>query len=98
MKIRLILLFALLTGLTPFSYATELETGIYHLNRGEFKSAITSFEPLLAEGYGPAQYQMGLMYKNGYGVKKSYREAFSLFSLAAEQHNPDAQFELSPRL
>ncbi|WP_448213692.1 tetratricopeptide repeat protein [Colwellia sp. MEBiC06753] len=73
----------------------DLKTGIYELNRGQFKAAMTEFEPLLEEGYAPAQYQVGLMHKNGWGMKKDLNKAFELFSLAAEQNYPDAQFELA---
>ncbi len=75
--------------------ANDLEQGIYELNRGEFKAAIAQFEPLLEEKYSPAQYQMGLMYLNGWGVQKSPQKAFELFSLSATQNYPDALFELA---
>ena len=75
--------------------ANDLELGIYELNRGQFKAAMTQFEPLVAEGYSPAQYQMGLIYLNGWGVQKSQQKAFELFSLAATQNNPEALFDLA---
>lgn len=80
---------------SAFSFDDDLERGIFQLNRGEFKAAIAEFEPLLTEGYSPAQYQMGLIHHNGYGVPKSSQKAFEFFSLAAEQNYPDALFSLS---
>lgn len=75
--------------------AADLDKGIFELNRGEFKKAIDEFEPLLLEGYAPAQYQMALIYQNGWGKNKDQSKAFELMSLAAEQNYSDALFSLS---
>lgn len=74
---------------------TSLEQGVYELNRGEFQQAIAQFKPLVEQGYAPAQYQMAIIYQNGYGVGKDGMKALELFELAAKQNNPDAQFELA---
>ena len=75
--------------------ADELDEAMYDLNRGKFKAAIAKLEPLVELGYSPAQYQMGLIYKNGQGKPKNVKKAFDLFTLSAAQHNPDAQFDLA---
>jgi TPR repeat protein len=92
-----ILLFtlAILSSFSVLSQGNDLEQGIYELNRGEFKAAIDQFRPLVIEGYAPAQYQMALMYKNGYLVGKDGKKAFELLTLAADKNYPDAQFELA---
>lgn len=41
-----------------------------------------------------AEYQLGLLYKDGKGIEQSYIKAFVLFSNAVEQGNKDAEFEL----
>jgi len=91
----LLFIFSLLNIFTFLSYANDLDLGIYELNRGKFHTAIEQFTPLVAEGYAPAQYQMGIIYKNGYGVIKNELKALELFELAAKQHYSDAQFELA---
>ena len=85
----------LLASFSAFSQGNDLEQGIYELNRGEFKAAIAQFRPLVVEGYAPAQYQMALVYQNGYSVPKDGMKAVELFQLAAGQNYPDAQFELA---
>jgi uncharacterized protein len=97
MKIRSLLgiYLGLATSFSAFSFNGDLELGIFQLNRGEFKAAMTEFKPLVLEGYSPAQYQMGLIYQNGYGVQKDLTKAFELFSLAAAQNYPDAMFSLA---
>jgi TPR repeat protein len=89
------LIFLLASSFSILSQANDLEQGIYDLNRGEFHAAIEQFSPLVAEGYAPAQYQMGLIYQNGYGVPKDGVKAFELFELSANQNYSDAQFELA---
>lgn len=86
---------ALISSFSAFSQGSDLEKGIYELNRGEFKAAIEQFRPLVSEGYAPAQYQMAKMYKNGYSVPKDGMKALELFQLSAAQNYPDAQFELA---
>jgi TPR repeat protein len=92
-------LHSLVLAITLFSsipvLGNDLELGIHQLNRGEFKQAIAQFKPLVAEGYSPAQYQMALVHKHGYGVAKDGLKALALFQLAAAQNYPDAQFELA---
>jgi len=77
------------------SIADELDQAIFDINRGEFKSAISTLEPLVIEGYSPAQYYMALMYKEGTGIEKNLKKAFDLFGLSAEQNYPEAQFDLA---
>lgn len=93
---KLILLLTLLNlSFSSFSYGADLEKGIFELNRGGFKAAIAEFEPLVADEYAPAQYQMGLVYLNGWGVKEDAVKATELFHLAASQNDVDALFTLS---
>lgn len=89
------LFFLFLSSFSTLSQGSDLELGIYELNRGEFHAAIEQFRPLVAEGYAPAQYQMAVVYQHGYGVKKDGMKALALYELAAKQNYPDAQFELA---
>ncbi|MEW6992193.1 tetratricopeptide repeat protein [Colwelliaceae bacterium 6441] len=92
---KLALLLALTSSFSSYSFDGDLDLGIFQLNRGEFKAAIAEFKPLLEEQYSPAQYQMALIYQNGWGVKKDPQKAFELMSLSATQNFPDALFNLS---
>ncbi|WP_286234438.1 tetratricopeptide repeat protein [Thalassotalea sediminis] len=95
-KIMSLTAFIALTCATNFNaVSADLDLGIYELNRGEFKRAIEEFEPLVTEGYAPAQYQMALIYQNGWGAPKSKTKAFELMTMAAEQNFSDALFSLS---
>jgi len=100
MHIKIRVLFYLLLStyfclFSAFSQANNLTLGIYKLNRGEFHTAIEQFKPLVIEGYAPAQYQMAIIYLQGYGVPKDSTKALELLRLAAKQNYVNAQFELA---
>lgn len=94
-KILNALLFTLTINFSVFGFDKDLERGIYQLNRGEFQAAIKTFEPLVLEEYSPAQYEMALIYLNGWGTKKDPDKAFELMSASAAQNYPNALFNLS---
>ncbi|WP_448569409.1 tetratricopeptide repeat protein [Thalassotalea ganghwensis] len=86
---------ALVLNLPAQAFDGDYELGMFELNRGEFKAAIAQFTPLLEEEYAPAQYQMGQIYLNGYGVSKDPQKAVELITKAAMQNYPEALFNLS---
>ncbi len=88
-------LFTTLVCVSTQGISADLGLGIFQLNRGEYKAAMAEFEPLVTEGYAPAQYQMALIYQKGHGVRKDKQKAFELFSKAAAQNYPDALFDLA---
>ena len=91
-NLLLSILFACL--ISPVAFANNYQLGLYELNRGQFHKALAQFEPLAADGFSPAQYQLAMMYKNALGVIKSEKKAFELLTLAAKQNDSDAQFDL----
>ena len=89
------MLCTLVFSISTISLANDYQQGLYELNRGQFKAAINQFEPLSAEGFSPAQYQLAMMYKNGQGMPRNTKKAFELLTLAAKQNDSDAQFDLA---
>lgn len=94
-KIKLLLSFVFTCLISPIAFANDYQLGLYELNRGQFKSAIAQFEPLAADGFSPAQYQLAMMYKNAQGFTKNEKKAVELLTLAANQNDSDAQFDLA---
>ncbi len=92
---KLVMIVVMSASFSAVSFNGDLELGIFQLNRGEFKAAMAEFEPLLAEEYAPAQYQVAMMHLNGWGMKKDEQKAFELLTLAAAQNNSNALFSLS---
>lgn len=71
------------------------QKGINFLSRNEYVDALNWFRKAAEKGYGKAQYNLAVMYDNGLGVGKNFKEALKWFEKAAQQGNADAQFTLA---
>ena len=87
-----VLLFSLLVGTA--SYSADFNKGLTAAQNGDYATALKEWKPLAEEGNADAQYNLGVMYKNGWGVPQDYKEAARLYRLAAEQGDADAQGNL----
>ena len=70
------------------------DEGLAAFDRGDYETAMQEFQPLAKQGDARAQFNLGAMYFNGWGVPQDYPEAVKWYSLAAEQGDADAQFIL----
>ena len=73
---------------TTFYTAVEL----YDLE--SFETAAALFNSLAEDGYPEAQYNLGLMHRNGQGFPQDYKEALKWYQKSAEQGFPTAQLGL----
>ncbi len=89
---KLLLLLTLLLWL-PIAQANEAELQrAYEATMvGDYKTAITIWQPLAEQGNAKAQYNLGYMHRNGYGVSQNYGEAIKWYGKAATQGDADAQ-------
>ena len=78
---------------TASSWA-DFSEGLAAAARGDYTTALRHWQPLADQGYAPAQYNLGVMYRNGYGVAKDDVEAVKWFRKAANQGNASAQYNL----
>ncbi len=60
----------------------------------DYKKAFEYFEKAAKRDLVEAQYNLGIMYLNGFGCATSQDEAVKWFTRAAEQSDPDAQYLL----
>jgi len=74
--------------------AQDYNKGLKAYNAMDYATAIKEWKPLAEQGYAKAQYNLGLMYKNGNGVLKDATEAVKWYRLAAEQGDAQAQRNL----
>ena len=70
--IPVLLLFLLLGVL---SYFANDDKGFTAFQNGDFATALKEWKPLAQQGFAKAQYNLGVMYENGKGVPKDYKEA-----------------------
>lgn len=63
-------------------------------DRGDYATALAELLPAAAQGHAEGQYQLGVMYYFGYGVKEDDAEAIKWFRKAADQGHAMAQNHL----
>ena len=83
-KLVLMMLFSLLLGNSLVVNAADFNKGYEALNIGDYETAIAERLPLAEQGYADAQYNLGFMYRNGYGVEKNNKTAVKWYTKAAE--------------
>ena len=74
--------------------SADYQAGVEAYERGDYETALQELRPL-AEGSNPqAQYFLGRMYANGWGIAQDYEEAVKWYHKAAEQGYAFAQSRL----
>lgn len=74
---------------------TQFEEGRAAYEKGDYATALRLWRPLAADGDAMAQFYMGVLYANGWGVTRNYAQAAKWYQLAAEQNNAAAQVNLA---
>ena len=72
----------------------SINAGVAAYKWGAYGIALREWRPLAEQGNAKAQYNLGVMYRNGHGVDKDYAEAMGWWRKAAEQGNAGAQNNL----
>jgi TPR repeat protein len=62
--------------------------------RGDYAQTLNILRPLAAQGNVRAQYNIGVMYRDGNGVTRNYQEALKWYRLAADQGHVGAQYNI----
>ena len=74
--------------------AQDFQKGVAAYHAGDYVTALQEWRPLAEQGNADAQYNLALMYNNGWGVLQDYAEAAKWYRLAAEQGLAQAQYNL----
>ncbi len=90
---RALLLAALVILALPVR-AADFDKGMAAAQAGDFATALAEWKPLAEAGEARAQFNMAVLYDNGYGVEVDLAEAMKWFRLAAEQGLAMAQYNL----
>ena len=72
----------------------QFQQGFEAIKRDDYQTAFKLWLPLAEQGYSSAQYNLGVMYQYGRGVKQDDFEGVKWLSKAADQGNASAQFVL----
>ena len=94
MKLRSIFSWFVLGMTISVVHAAAIDDGIAALEAGEYEQALGLLNPLAEQGDVVAQVKMGMLYANGWGVKRDGHTALKWFQQAAEQGNAEAAFNV----
>ena len=95
---RVILPLLLSVALSPFSWSADFQKGSTAAQNGDFATALREWTLLAERVDVAAQFNLGVMYYNGYGVPQDYKTAMKWNILAAEKGHAAAQYlNLGPR-
>lgn len=92
-SIRLLLAMVLLVGIATPVWAGYAE-GKAAFDKSDYETAFEAFRPLAMDENSNAQYHLGLLYRNGWGVPQDDSEAARWLRLAAYQGHVEAQYIL----
>jgi len=75
-------------------FSADLEKGINAFNEGDYETALAECQPLADEGNTKAQFCVGRLYANGFGVAMDDALALKWYGLAAAAGHAEAQYNL----
>ena len=75
--------------------ADDFEQAVDAYRKGDYIQALNTFYTLAKDDDAKAQYNVGLMYANGFGVQKDVTQAKMWYEKAAKQGNGAAQYNLA---
>jgi len=79
---------------SPVGLSADLQKGLAAYNNGDYATSMVECQPLAEEGDAMAQFCVGRLYANGFGVAMNDALALQWFGLSAEQGYSEAQFNL----
>lgn len=96
LKLLLVFIFLAAAGCGDQSQkdAASYQGGVDAYAKGDFAVALEKLKPLAEQGKAQAQFNLGLMYREGKGVPQDSKEAATWLSKAAEQGHVEAQENL----
>ncbi|HHF3751881.1 TPA: tetratricopeptide repeat protein, partial [Haemophilus influenzae] len=72
----------------------QFQQGLTAYEQSNYQTAFKLWLPMAEQGYAKAQFNLGVMYAKGQGVKQDDFEAVKWFRKAAEQGYAEAKFNL----
>ena len=81
--------------LSPSGWALDIEDAVHAMREGNFAEAYCILRPHAEAGDAEAQYNVGWMYLNGYGLAINDSLALEWWQRAADQGHVDAIFSMA---
>ena len=81
--------------LVTVAFAGDHQKGLEAFNNTDYETALAEWQPLAEAGSAEAQFGLGMMYGNGFGVMMDDALAIKWYGLAAEQGHGQAMCNLA---
>jgi TPR repeat protein len=94
LTVTICLTISVLLGSAGVSWSADFQKGLTAAQSGDYVTALREWTPLAKQGNADAQFNLGLLYKNGWGVPQDDKTAVKWWKLAAEQGDSGAQYNL----
>ena len=75
--------------------AQDFHKGVNAFEAGDYVTALKEWRPFADQGVSSGQYNLAIMYDNGWGIGQDHTEAIRWYKLAAEQGHTHAQYNLA---
>ncbi len=92
--IRAISALALIALFAAPVYAADYETGLNAYESGHYEAALSAWQPLAESGDERAQFGLGMLYANGFGVEMNDEKALHWFGESAARGYAEAQYRI----
>ncbi|MCH8325869.1 MAG: sel1 repeat family protein, partial [Bacteroidetes bacterium] len=80
--------------IAPENTKAQFQLGYLYNNGRDYQKSFYWFEKAAEQGVAAAQYNLGIIYADGYGVLKDNKEAITWYKKAANQGYAKAQYDL----
>ena len=67
--------------IAPYASAQDFDKGTAAYDEKDYATALQEWRPLAEQGWASAQFNLGVMYRNGQGVPQDYEEAVKWYQL-----------------
>ena len=94
MKACIFTIFFILAVINTTATASNFEGAVEAMRTGNFAEAYCIMRPLAEDGDADAQYNIGWMYLNGYGLRVNDSLALDWWKKASVQGHTDANFSI----
>lgn len=92
--ITLVFLSLLVPSMAYTEPDTDFQAGVEAYIKGDIKTAVQKFKIAAEQEEALAQFNLGLIYSHGHGIRPDYKEALKWYRLAADQGQAEAQSNL----
>ena len=91
---RLLVIAAFVVGLAMPALGQDFVAGVAAYERGNYPAALQEWWPLAEHGHASAQYNLGVIYRDGVGVSQDLAQAASAPTQSEpSQWKPDSEYK-----